>query len=53
MVKQRVRRDHMTPRSERMMIDEADSRGNLEEILYGGEEEPVFYGTEIPEMEAN
>lgn len=36
--------------------DEADSREtnkNLEEILYGGEEEPVFYGTEIPEMEAN
>ncbi|CAI9777981.1 unnamed protein product [Fraxinus pennsylvanica] len=36
--------------------DEADSRGtnkNLEEILYGVEEEPGFYGTEIPEMEAN
>ncbi|CAA2959974.1 uncharacterized protein LOC111397406 [Olea europaea subsp. europaea] len=36
--------------------DEADSREtnkNLEEILYGGEEEPVFDGTEIPGMEAN
>lgn len=36
--------------------DEADSREtnkNLEEILYGGEEEPVFDGIEIPGMEAN
>ncbi|KAL2467987.1 protein disulfide oxidoreductase [Forsythia ovata] len=36
--------------------DEVDSRGtnkNLEEILYGVEEEPVFDGTEIPGMEAN
>ncbi|KAL2503782.1 protein disulfide oxidoreductase [Abeliophyllum distichum] len=36
--------------------DEVDSRGtkkNLEEIPYGGEEEPVFDGTEIPGMEAN